>query len=169
MSKEKLPPRPGFTRPEFWFSFLTVICTFILGQLGISSKWLQSLPGEDNWLPIVVAAAIGLYILISTFIKTRLARVARNLPVAGEIEIKTHQLIQTSEFWLGLTTVTIKFLQESKVAGESINSSVTTTFLVLAIVYALSRAQLKQAYMKSLLLKVTDPKQTLVAFSPERE
>ena len=157
MLGEKLPPPSGFFSPDFWVSLLTVVSTFILSQCGISAAFLQSLPGGDSWLPILIVILICLYMVISTYLKTRRARIDQSLPASSKIDIKTRTLIETSEFWLGLTVVAIKILQEYNVIGGALNSSVTTTFLILAVVYALSRSQLKQAYLKSLLFKVTKP------------
>jgi hypothetical protein len=155
MTPEKLPPASGFLSLDFWLSALTVICTFVLKQFGISAQWLQSLPGGSSWLPILIIVIICLYMVINTYRKTRRARAEQSLPVSSEIEVKTRGLLQTSEFWLGLVVVAIKVLQENNVVGASISDSVTTTFLILAIVYALTRSQLKLVYMRSLLCKVT--------------
>ncbi len=155
MLPEKLPPASGFLSLDFWLSYLTVISTFILNQLGVSVAFIQSLPGGDSWLPILVIVAICVYMVISTIIKTKRAREEESLPASSKIEVKTRGLVQSSEFWLGLTVVAIKLLQENGLVGKSLNGSITTTFLILAIVYALSRSQLKQAYMRSLLFKVT--------------
>lgn len=157
MIPQKLPPPPGFLSPDFWLSFLTVVCTFILNQWGVGSSFLRILPGGDSWLPIVIVAGLCIYMAIKTYVLAKKARDSQSLPPSNKIEVKTRDFIETSEFWLGLTVTVIKLLQDNNVAGGSISDSITTSFLILAIVYALSRSQLKQAYLKSLLFKVTRP------------
>ncbi|MBA3822930.1 MAG: hypothetical protein H0X24_03370 [Ktedonobacterales bacterium] len=158
MSPEKLPPLSGFLNPEFWTSLVTVVSTFLLSEWGISSSFLQSLPGGSSWLPIALTIGIGLYIVIKTIMQSR--RSDQDLPSSNFIEPKSHGPFESSEFWLGLTAIAFKLLQDSHIAGTKVDTSVTTMFLILAIVYALSRSQLKQAYMASLLrrfLKTKNP------------
>ena len=66
-----------------------------------------------------------------------------------------------SEVWLGLAVVVVKLLQEYNALGATLNTSVTTTFLILGIVYALSQSLIRQAYLRALLFKVTKSDSTV--------
>ena len=166
MPSVKLPPPSGFLSWDFILSILTVISNVVLSVIGFPSAVLQSFPGGSTWLPIAIVALLCLGIIIKTLVKVRGLDIKkpnfeRHLPASSEIDVKARSFIDMSEVWLGLAVVVVKLLQEYNALGATLNTSVTTTFLILGIVYALSQSLIRQAYLRALLFKVTKSDSTL--------
>jgi hypothetical protein len=122
-----------------------------------------------------IIALIGAILLLRTFLKTRPAAIEKAMPASSEIVVKARPLVETTEFWLGVGAIMFKLLQEFSVLGQLLNGSSTTALLILAIVYALSRSYIKQAYLERLIFTITKSpssdkeatrRETLVPFTP---
>lgn len=164
MPSVKLPP-PSVSW-DFILSILTVISTTVLSVIGFPPAVLQALPGGSTWLPIAIVALLCLGIIIKTLVRVRSLDIKkpnfeRHLPASSEIDVKARSFIEMSEIWLGLAVVVVKLLQEYNALGVTLNTSVTTTFLILGIVYAVSQSLIRQAYLRALLFKVTKSDSTV--------
>src|SRR5450631_4143713 len=141
-------PKSGFMTVQFWVGLAAVVVTFVLGSVGIQvpsqvQNVFNNLPG---WaVPGVIGVGIvAAFIYISSAIETR--SVKKN-GTAPNSTIKTNKpFFETSEFWLGLITVTLSYLHDSGVFAPDVRSSTGTTTLVIALVYTFARGQIKQAY-----------------------
>jgi uncharacterized membrane protein YfcA len=153
-SKPAILPQSGFRSPQFWLGLVAVVGVFILGTLNIhvDTSFINNLPSwaKDNLVPgAIVVGIVAAFIVISSYIETR--TVARK-GIDGKptsVAPKGRRLFfQTSEFWLGLITVILGYLQDSGIA-PSLRSSTSTTTFVIALAYTLARSQLKQAYISA--------------------
>jgi len=149
-------PKSGFTSVQFWLGLLAVVGTFILGQVGINVNlsFLNNLPPiiKDNIVPgVVVTGLVVAFIAISSYIETRTVRRVGTAGVKpGKPAPKGGKwFFQTSEFWLGLLTVVLSYLETSgKLPFKTdVRQATDTTTLVIALVYTFARSQLKQAYI----------------------
>ncbi len=143
-------PRSGFLSPQFWLGFLAVVGTFVLGQFGIplNLNFINNLPSSvrDSIVPgVVIVGAIIVYIVISSHLQTRKVRKGTAQP--GHPAPKGGKMFwQTSEFWLGLLTVSLNYLHDTGRFAPDVHASTNTSTLVVALVYTFARSQLKQAY-----------------------
>ncbi len=151
----KLAPKSGFFTWQFWVGMATVVGTFILGQAGIplNLSFLDKLPDtvRNGIVPgVVVVGAIGLFIAISSYLETRMIRKTDTVPTAPgkSVPAKTKAFYQTSEFWLGLVTVALSYVEDAHVLPfpTDVRASTTTTTMLIALIYTFARSQLKQAY-----------------------
>lgn len=149
-------PKSGFSSVQFWLGLLAVVGTFILGQAGINVNlsFLNNLPPilKDNIVPgVIVTGLVGAFIAFSSYIETRTVRRVGTAGVkAGKPAPKGGKwFFQTSEFWLGLVTVILSYLETSgKLPFKTdVRQATDTTTLVIALVYTFARSQLKQAYI----------------------
>lgn len=159
-STTRLAPRSGFRSPQFFLGLGTVLLTFVLSFNGITlpgnlAKILSD-AASNNIVPGVIAIAVVAGLIAVTFwLETRNVRrkgtsavkPGKPIPAGGK------PFYQTSEFWLGLVTVGLNYLESTKLLDKytilhfSPNASVTT--MAIALVYTFARAQLKQAYINA--------------------
>ncbi len=154
-SSTRLPaPRTGFQTWQFWVGLLSVVATFFLGEYG--SKLGINIQDILNRLPdglktgvvpgVIGVGVIAAFIIISSAIETR---TIKRKGTASHANIKTNKPFwETSEFWLGLVTVTLNYLHDTGVFAPDtqLHNSTATTTLVIALVYMFARSQIKQAY-----------------------
>lgn len=157
MTSEEIRPNSGFRSWEFWGSFLTMALTVALNLLGVfpGVPRFWGVPGAETLLPILAVAGICIYLVAYTYRAVRQSHIAATLPAANLIAIGSRRLFDTTEFWLGAIAILLQLFQQNDVLIGGVNNAVTISFLVLAIVYILTRSQLKIAYLRGLLFKVT--------------
>jgi|GEM_PF-3400880 len=153
-------PKSGFLTVQFWLGLITVVATFLLKQFGqqlginIDTSFLTNLPDwlKGNIVPGVIGVGVvTAFIVISSWIETRNVRTRGTAPGAQPATTTRKGgkvFFETSEFWLGLVTVVLSYLEDNHVidAANPFHASTGTTTLVLALIYTFARAQLKQAY-----------------------
>ncbi len=150
----KVMPKSGFTTPQFYIGLLAVVGTFLLGQFGSQiglnglSDTLQKVLRDQTNLVVgaIVVALVAGFIAFSSWIETNTVR-KNGVGDKGKPATKlVRPFYQTSEFWLGLITVVLNYLHDTGVFAPDVHQSTDTATLMIALVYAFARAQLKQAY-----------------------
>ena len=151
----KLAPKSGFTTPQFYIGLLAVVGTFVLGLFGANidltklPDFVKNLLGSNIVLGAIVVAVIAGFIAVSSWVETNTVRKVG--PTKGR-PAKHEAFYQTSEFWLGLVTVVLSYLDSTGALKTvfhittDVHAATNTTTLVIALVYTFARSQLKQAY-----------------------
>ena len=151
----KLAPKSGFFSWQFWVGLLAVVGTFLLGEFGykIDLTQFSKLPDfvKSGIVGVTVVGIIGAFIAISSWIETRTIRRNDTVPPGKSTPAKKKVFYQTSEFWLGLVSVVLSYVEQSKILPftTDVQHATSTTTLVIALIYTFARSQLKQAYAQA--------------------
>ena len=150
----KLAPKSGFFTLQFWVGLAAVVGTFVLGVLGVNinlTQFANSDTFRSGIVGVSVVGVIGAFIAISSWIETRTVRRTDNVPAGKSTPAKNKVFFQTSEFWLGLVSVVLSYVEQSKILPFStdVQHATSTTTLVIALIYTFARSQLKQAYSQA--------------------
>jgi hypothetical protein len=151
----KLAPKSGFASWQFWLGLAAVLGTFILGALGVKLDLTQlsKLPDfvKSGIVGVSVVGVIGAFIAISSWLETRTIRRNDTVPSGKGAPARNKVFYQTSEFWLGLISVVLSYLEQAKALpfAANVQDATSLTTLVIALVYTFARSQLKQAYAQA--------------------
>lgn len=157
MVTEKLQPSSGFLSWDFLLSIVTMVGTVLLNLVGLSPDVLRLIGGQNAVTqgPILAVVAVCAYLVFQTIRRAAEARNEEKLPAANAIEVRQSNLFGSSEFWVSALSLLLQVLQQNNILVRGLNSSVTTSFFVLAIVYTLTRSQFKLAFLRSQIFRIT--------------
>jgi hypothetical protein len=150
-------PRSGFFTSQFWLGLLGILAAFVLQSFNIT------LPKEiSDFFPVwinehgstvavlLIVGVVAAYIAILSFIQSHTMRNKGIDKIPGKPVRKGGKLFyQTSEFWLGLVTIGLGYLETNNVLPfvTDAGNAHDTGALMIALIYTFARSQLKQAYM----------------------